>query len=123
MTNSKVVSGNLLGAPRAESDLRMLAAAFVETQDFHALLDTRDFNFVVGRRGTGKSALFLKVAEALQKEKSVYLYCKSSTEYDSLDLLSTVNTISKEYIQIRSITRVAWRASLLMALLRCVLTL
>lgn len=117
MANSKIVSGNLLGTPRAESDLKMLATAFVETEDFHALVDTRDFNFVVGRRGTGKSALFLKVSEALNKEKSVYRYSKSSSEYDSLSLLSTVIGVSKDYHAIRSITRVAWRASLLIDLL------
>jgi ABC-type cobalamin/Fe3+-siderophores transport system ATPase subunit len=103
MINSKIVSGNFLGTPRAESDLRMLAAAFVETEDFRALIDTRDFNFVVGRRGTGKSALFLKVSESLQKQKSVYLYYQSATEYDSLDLLSTVIAISKEYHEIREL--------------------
>jgi ABC-type uncharacterized transport system ATPase component len=67
MKKSNILSGNLLGAPRAESDIKMLNTAFVETQDFHALIDTRDFNFVVGRRGTGKSALFMKVSGVLQQ--------------------------------------------------------
>lgn len=55
--------GNLLGEGRAEIDNKMLAEAFVKTSDYQALTSTFDFNFVVGRRGTGKTALFIKVAE------------------------------------------------------------
>ena len=122
MNKSNIFSGNLLGAPRAEADIKMLKTAFIETQDFHALLDTRDFNFVVGRRGTGKSALFMKVSEALQKEKSVYLHHESATEYELLELFVTISALSKEYQAIRSTTRVAWRVSLLMALLNEICT-
>jgi len=53
--------GNLPGAPRAESDIKMLEEAFLETADYKALTESRDFNFVVDRRGTGKSALFQKI--------------------------------------------------------------
>ena len=62
------LSGNLLGGIRAEIDSEMLEKAFIKTHDFEALVNTRDFNFVVGRRGTGKSALYLKVTEYLKKK-------------------------------------------------------
>ena len=54
------IQGNLLGGDRAEVDHVMLEKAFVQTHDFQALVTTTNFNFVVGRRGTGKSALFIK---------------------------------------------------------------
>lgn len=45
-----VSKGNLLGTPRAEADA-LLDRAFIETRDYHALVFTADFSFVVGRRG------------------------------------------------------------------------
>lgn len=115
---TEIFSGNLLGGPRAETDNKMLRTAFVETADFRALTYTRDFNFVVGRRGTGKSALYMKVSEFLRENKIGYVYCKSPTEYESLGLVGAIRTTSHDYQIIRSITRVAWRISLLMAILK-----
>ena len=63
--------GNILGAARAEADTVMLAKAFVETADYRALVQTDDFNFVVGRRGAGKSALFAKVKEHFSNENLI----------------------------------------------------
>ena len=97
-------SGNLLGAPRAEIDNKMLDAAFVETPDFRALVNTKDFNFVVGRRGTGKSALFIKASKYLENNNVGYIYCMMPTEYVSLELLSIIKNISTEYREARSIT-------------------
>jgi hypothetical protein len=48
---------NILGDLRAEFDHRMLQSAFLETADYKTLIDTTDRPIVVGRRGTGKSAL------------------------------------------------------------------
>jgi energy-coupling factor transporter ATP-binding protein EcfA2 len=109
--------GNLLGGPRAEVDSRMLEKAFVQTHDFQALVNTNDFNFVVGRRGTGKSALFQKVTEFIKNNKIGYVYSESATEYEALELQVTLNKISDRYSVIRAITRVAWRISLLLGLL------
>ena len=55
------LKGNILGSARAETDAAMLGQAFLETADYAALVNTQDFSFVVGRRGTGKSALFTMV--------------------------------------------------------------
>jgi hypothetical protein len=110
--------GNLLGGARAESDDKMLKTAFVETADFQALTNTRDFNFVVGRRGTGKSALYMKVAEFLTEHKIGFVYREAPLEYEALGLLGTIKETSDEYLAVRSITRVAWRISLLLGTLK-----
>lgn len=60
MTLPQPKIANILGAGRAEADKSMFARAFVETADYQALVQTDDFNFVVGRRGAGKSALSQK---------------------------------------------------------------
>ena len=74
--------GNLLGAPRAEADSVTLEKAFVETKDFLALVQTDDFNFVVGRRGTGKSALFRKLAERISERGDTILITLAPEEHE-----------------------------------------
>jgi len=63
-------AGNIVGAARAEADAQMLATAFVETADYRTLTETTDFNFVVGRRGTGKSALHAKVTSTFRAARA-----------------------------------------------------
>lgn len=101
-----------LGGARAESD-SLLNNAFVETNDYQALVTTTDFNFVVGRRGTGKSALFIKISEKIIKDKHGYVYKNIPKEYELLNLQALIESITKNYIETRSITRVAWRLAIL----------
>ncbi|HLF96316.1 MAG TPA: hypothetical protein VI457_04155 [Methylococcaceae bacterium] len=61
-----------LGEARAEKDA-LLDSAFIQTPEYQALLQQRSGYVVVGRRGTGKSALFreLKLAFAEQRNHRV----------------------------------------------------
>ena len=59
-----------LGDVRAEEDTKMLKQAFVETDDYRTLIERNERCIVVGRRGTGKSALALKLQKD-KKEKGV----------------------------------------------------
>src|ERR1035441_10511259 len=52
---------NPLGDLRGEADARMLDAAFLDTAEFTTLIESADRNLVVGRRGTGKSALLYRL--------------------------------------------------------------
>jgi len=88
--DTQIIPGNLLGGARAETDSMMLESAFIATYDFQALANTIDFNFVVGRRGTGKSALFFKVSEYINNNKIGYAYCKTPAEYEAIELQSVV---------------------------------
>jgi ABC-type phosphate/phosphonate transport system ATPase subunit len=111
------LAGNILGSARAENDKTMLENAFIGTADYHALTQTNDFNFVVGRRGTGKSALFLKIAQHFQSDKSVLLYEEKPKEYEALEYQSILASYAKDYPSIRSITRIIWRATILLSIL------
>jgi len=106
------LSGNILGGIRAENDLQMLEKAFVETYDFKAITATKDFNFVVGRRGVGKSALFIMASKAIQKARSGYVYKNKPEEFEQLELRHIIESISRDYKTIRSIARIAWKASI-----------
>jgi hypothetical protein len=54
---TKRISSNSLGDLRAEADIWMLGRAFLETAEYRTLIETSDRLLIVGRRGTGKSAL------------------------------------------------------------------
>ncbi|MBR7551354.1 ATP-binding protein, partial [Mycobacterium tuberculosis] len=62
---------NPFGDTTAENDKKMLGSAFVETADFRTLIESDDRTVVVGRRGTGKSALFLHLQEHWKKDKKI----------------------------------------------------
>jgi len=112
VTTTTTVSGNLLGAPEAEVDA-LLDEAFLETGDYKALTESTDYNFVVGRRGTGKSALFRKVREHFASEAGVLVRAEAPFEYETLDLQQTLSVFTSDYGRARSATRVAWRLHLL----------
>jgi ABC-type phosphate/phosphonate transport system ATPase subunit len=57
MSKTDFIRPNALGDLRAEADDKMLSRAFLETADYRTLIETSDRTVVVGRRGTGKSAL------------------------------------------------------------------
>ncbi|MDP2856530.1 MAG: hypothetical protein Q8P50_00955 [Bacillota bacterium] len=91
----------------------MLSAAFVETADFHALVETRDFNFVVGRRGTGKSALFQRVTTHFSKSKGYLCLFERPQEFQSLQMQTALARVGASYPQMRAASRIAWKAHLL----------
>ena len=65
------LSLNLLGDVRAELDERMLGRVFLETPDYRSLVAATSGRIVVGRRGTGKSAMMRRLILDLSKEKQV----------------------------------------------------
>ena len=115
--NSIKITGNPLGADRAEIDAEMLEHAFVKTHDYEALVNTRDFNFVVGRRGTGKTATYLKLQEYFKGQREIILHSHRPEEYESIALSSLAQKFSSDYRITRSILRVIWRTVILLNIL------
>lgn len=113
----KQTAGNLLGNPRAEAD-RLLDRAFVETADFRALVETEDFHIVVGRRGTGKSALFHRVGRHFRNDPKVCLHCETPTEHAALVLQGVLDSLGCNYRTARALSRVLWRSYILLLLAR-----
>ena len=114
MNDFKPMAGNILGSARAEADTHMLEEAFVETSDYSALKNTDDFNFIVGRRGTGKTALYLKLTSDFEHQTRLFLHTVQPQEHDSLGLLGLIRRLNlNTYAETRSALRVLWRISLL----------
>lgn len=106
--------GNLLGSSRAENDMVMLDRAFVETADYDSLIKTRDFNFVVGRRGTGKSALFRKVGDYFGRDKSWIVIRAAAQEDHALSFQAVLSRLGSDYTSLRRIARIVWKIHLLL---------
>ena len=111
------ITGNPLGADRAEIDTEMLEHAFVKTHDYEALINTRDFNFVVGRRGTGKTATYLKLQEYFKGRGEILLHSHRPEEHESFALSSLAQEFSEDYRITRAILRVIWRTVILLSVL------
>lgn len=106
--------GNLLGAAQAEADRPMLQRAFIETADYQAVLHTTDFSYVVGRRGTGKSAIYQRVKEVFAADTGVVLIAEEPQDYEMLELQALLSPLSSEYRVLRPISRQLWTVSVLL---------
>ncbi len=109
--------GNILGQHRAEIDSKMLDSAFIHTADFQMLATRNDFNFVVGRRGTGKSALFSKLKDHIEKDNKVFLFTSVPEEHQMMSLRDAANFSPLDYNTLRASFRIAWRITLLLSIL------
>src|SRR5260370_14505989 len=112
---SRELVGTILGSARAEADSEMLAKAFVETADYRALVYTRDFNLVVGRRGTGKSALFQKTTSFFSNKQNTFLVSSTPHEHETLALQTALHEIGADYRSGRAILRLAWKIDILLS--------
>lgn len=120
--NRTAAVGNVLGAARAETDSAMLSKAFVETADYRALVETKDFNYIVGRRGTGKSALYARVTEYFYKQPEYFTFAAKPQEYEALDFQRLLSEHSNIYTEMRAIARIAWKLHILLLVLKQALT-
>ena len=114
--------GNLLGAAQAEADYLMLSRAFIETAEYQTLLHTTDFNYVVGRRGTGKSAIFQRLVNDFQTNSGVILLIETPQEYEMLEFQETLKRVSTEYRVLRPITRLLWTVNIILQATRKIIS-
>ena len=106
--------GNILGAPQAEADSLMLRQAFIETADYQTLLHTTDFSYVVGRRGTGKSAISQRLKEAFVHDTGIVLVVEEPQDFEMIELQSLLKSISSEYRVLRPISNLLWTTEFLL---------
>ena len=88
---------NKLGDIRAESDREMLDVAFIETPEYKGIVETRDFNFIVGRRGTGKSALKYSAVKYLSANREFWIFDIQNPAHGMLAMQSLLQDLNAEY--------------------------
>jgi len=103
----------LLGAPRAEADQDMLARAFVKIPAYAALTESQDYSYIVGRRGTGKSALYRAVIMHYQNAPNLILLSEAPAEHHVIEFQRLLAALSPEYKTLRPVSRLIWKAHLL----------
>ena len=105
---------NALGDIRAEADNAMLSRAFLETADYRTLVETSDRTVIVGRRGTGKSALALQLRRFLDRDSDTVVISIIPEEHQTIGLRPHANAFGTQFSTVRAGARIAWRYALVM---------
>jgi hypothetical protein len=105
-----------LGDVRAEQDQAMLNVAFYESPDYRTLIESDAKALVVGRRGTGKSALFWKLAQYYDADEKTDVIKVAPDEHDTLALRPLADELGGSFTLIRATLRLIFRYALMMEL-------
>lgn len=105
---------NPFGDIRAEADHHMLSQAFYETPDYLSLLDSDDKVVVVGRRGTGKSALTYKLSARWRQSKSDILIVIAPDEHHTLAIEPFIARAGESFLHTRAACRMLWKYGILL---------
>lgn len=108
---------NLLGEQTAEYDTKNLGDTFIETPEYRSVLETRDSCVVVGRRGTGKSAMFWKLQKFWGGQKSSHVITVAPEDYQIIGFRALFSPFSGKYNHVRAAARLVWKYSLYMEML------
>ena len=91
----------------------MLDSSFFESQNYRTLFESRDRFIVVGRRGTGKSALTYRLSKDWAERKNSTLVI-APTEEQVIGLRPVASLFGASVTRIRAGIKIAWRYGLLM---------
>ena len=94
----------------------MLDLAFLETPEYKTLIETGDRAVVVGRRGTGKSALAYRLAEHWRRVPSTTVVEIAPDEDQIVALRGQIELFGTKFTHLRAASRIAWRYALLLEL-------
>ncbi len=92
----------------------MLSRAFLETADYRTLVETSDRMIVVGRRGTGKSAMALQLRAFLDRDADTAVVTIVPEEHQTIGLRPLAARFGTRFGLIRAGARIAWRYALAM---------
>lgn len=114
------MKANRLGDVRAEHDGMMLEKAFYETPDYLTLIEPQNRNkcLVVGRRGTGKSALLSALRKHYTESPRCIVVTIAPEDYEIIQLrgfaTKLVGTSGAKYNLARSGFKIFWRYAIMM---------
>lgn len=104
---------NALGDLRAEADGRLLDQTFVATADYLTLIETTDRVAVVGRRGTGKSALTRQLTKHWKAENRRVVVLVSPEEYETIGARPIVELFGDTFNKVRAGSKLGWKYALI----------
>lgn len=101
---TKTIRASLLGDQIAENDIQNLNINFVETAAYRTIIESKDATVVIGRRGTGKSAIFYKLQEFWKQHKN-YTIAISPEDQETIFFRSVFKFFSTGYSTARAAAR------------------
>jgi hypothetical protein len=108
---------SLLGEQSAEHDHALLLGNYIETQEYRSVLETRDSTVIVGRRGTGKSAMFYKLSEFWGSQKGNRVITISPDDYQTIGFRGLFRKFEGNYSHVRAAAKIVWKYGFLMEIL------
>ncbi|EGQ9316723.1 ATP-binding protein, partial [Vibrio parahaemolyticus] len=108
------MKGNILGDIRAEHDTNMLESSFWATTEYKSLLESYDRCIVVGRRGTGKSALVYMLSKHWNKRPKTHILTITPLEEQIIGLRDVLKLFGDNYLHIKAGSKLAWRYAIYM---------
>ncbi len=122
MTSKRMLNQNVLGDLRAEADIAMLERTFVETPDYRALIESTVRAVVVGRRGTGKSALLYMLSKYWRGVKGVVVLSIAPEEEQIIPIRTQLALFGDKVTRIRTGAKIIWRYALILELVNILAT-
>lgn len=113
----KQLRASLLGEQTAEDDKKLLLENFIETPEYRSVIETKDSSVVVGRRGTGKSAMFVKLSEFWGSQKASNVIPIAPEDYQTISFRAIFKVFDGRYSHIRSAAKIIWRYGFLLEML------
>jgi len=104
---------NAFGDVRAENDHKALDEVFYEWQDYKTLFESSDRFIVVGRRGTGKSALAYQLSRVWQGRKFPTIFIAPNEE-QLIGLRPLAALFGGSVSRVRAGIKLIWKYALLM---------
>ncbi|MBY8190854.1 ATP-binding protein [Vibrio fluvialis] len=111
------MKSNMLGNIVAENDADMLDRAFYETPDYKSLLESNDRCVIVGRRGTGKSALVHRLNAYWWKKKRTFVISLAPEEAQVIGLRGTFSIFGDNFVHVKAASKISWRYALYMEII------
>jgi hypothetical protein len=111
------IRASLLGEQTAEHDGKLLLNNFIETPEYRSIIETKDSTVVVGRRGTGKSAMFAKLAEFWGNQKGSNVILIAPEDYQTIIFRGVFKPFQGRYSHIRSSAKIVWKYGLILEML------
>nr|WED67601.1 ATP-binding protein [Pectobacterium colocasium] len=112
-----MIRASLLGEQTAENDGKLLLENFIETPEYRSVIETKDSTVVVGRRGTGKSAMFAKLSNHWGSQKATNIIAIAPEDYQTIGFRGLFKIFEKKYSYVRTVAKIAWKYGMLMEIL------
>ncbi|MBV6501522.1 MAG: hypothetical protein CJBNEKGG_04035 [Prosthecobacter sp.] len=113
-TNPTPIGPHSLGDVTAEIDKAMLNRAFFETRDYFALQESAEHCIIVGRRGTGKSALCYKLGQHWGRDEHNVILRVSPEDHQLILLRHYVGTFGTSPNLLRAAAKTFWRYAIIL---------